>query len=142
MRGCVEEAKKVQNNKMHKGTRENFKRLEGGTRTHIRKSRNVISIGYEWGSGKKTKFREVEKCQIETKEDEIVPQSPRGRLREHLKSLVQRGVIRLSNSRWRNLIRAIERPNGDVRLAVSSSMELRRFKNMTLAWSAGREKNW
>jgi hypothetical protein len=40
----------------------------------------------------------------------------RGRLREYLNSLEQRGIIGPSNSQWRNPIRAIEKPNSDVRL--------------------------
>lgn len=80
--------------------------------------------------GKVIEFCKIEKCEIKTKGPESVvkrgqtiPQALRNKTREYLEDLEKRKVIRRSNSQWRNLIRALEKPNGDVRV-VSNFMAL------------------
>lgn len=48
-----------------------------------------------------------------------MPQALRKKLDEHLLDLEERGIIRRSASDWRNPIRAIEKPNGEVRLVLN-----------------------
>lgn len=69
------------------------------------------------------KFCEIEKCRIKTPRNQkvvkrgvMVPQALKGALTEHLKNLERRCVIRRSNSEWRNPIRALQKPNGGIRL--------------------------
>lgn len=73
--------------------------------------------------GEKIKFCRVEKCKIKTKRGEkvvkkgvIVPQALKKKLDTYLLDLEERKIIRRSSSTWRNPIRAIEKPNGDIRL--------------------------
>ncbi|MGL5707771.1 MAG: hypothetical protein ACRDDF_05845 [Aeromonas sp.] len=76
------------------------------------------------------KFCKVEKCKIATKKGQIIkvkgqniPQALREKTEEYIKDLEKRGVIRRSISQWRNPIRAIEKPDGKIRL-VSNFMAL------------------
>lgn len=71
----------------------------------------------------KIKWCVLEKCKIRTvegmkvvKKGQIVPQALKGKTEEYLKDLERRGVIKRSQSEWRNPIRAIQKPNGDVRV--------------------------
>lgn len=64
-----------------------------------------------------------EKCEIKTKEGErtvrkgrIIPQALRGKTKKYLEILERRKIVRRSKSRWRNPIRAIEKPDGEVRI--------------------------
>ncbi|KAF9748555.1 Transposon Tf2-11 polyprotein, partial [Nosema granulosis] len=79
---------------------------------------------------KEIKYCNLEKCRIETenglkvvKKGQRVQQSLFKKTRSHIHGLLERGVIRRSDSDWRNPIRAIEKPNGNVRL-VSNFMAL------------------
>ncbi|KAF9758257.1 Retrovirus-related Pol polyprotein from transposon gypsy [Nosema granulosis] len=70
------------------------------------------------------------KCYIRTPKGEkivrrgqIVPRSMRVKTKTYFQDLEERGIIRKSRSDWRNPIRAIEKPNGDVRV-VSNLMGL------------------
>ena len=72
----------------------------------------------------------LEKCRIKTQEGkkiikkgQMVPQSLIRDTEMHLEDLRKRKVIRESNSCWRNPIRAIRKPNGEIRL-VSNLMAL------------------
>lgn len=78
----------------------------------------------------KIKFCTIEKCKIRTKRGEkiikkgvIVPQALRNLTDEYIRNLEKRGVIKRSESEWRNPIRAIQKPNGGIRL-VSNFMAL------------------
>ena len=84
----------------------------------------------EKGNMDKVEYCQLEKCKIVTKEGErvvkngqIIPQALKGRTGDYIKSLETRGVIRKSKSEWRNPMRAIEKPNGEVRI-VSNLMAL------------------
>jgi hypothetical protein len=74
----------------------------------------------------KIEFCEVEKCRINTREGEKivkrgqrVPQSLKQKTRELLEDLENRGIKWKSESQWRNPIRALEKPNGEIRLVVN-----------------------
>jgi Reverse transcriptase (RNA-dependent DNA polymerase) len=78
----------------------------------------------------KVEFCPVEKCYINTREGEKVakrgtriPQSLKGKTKDLIAKLERRGIVQKSESQWRNPIRAIEKPNGEVRL-VSNLMAL------------------
>ncbi|KAF9756190.1 Transposon Tf2-9 polyprotein, partial [Nosema granulosis] len=69
------------------------------------------------------RYCQVEKCKITTEEGkkvvkkgQAIPQALLKKTEEYIKSLEKRNIIRRSISEWRNPIRAIEKPNGDVRL--------------------------
>jgi hypothetical protein len=71
----------------------------------------------------KVKYLTGFKCNIKTKQGEkvvrkgqIVDYYLRKRFKEFLDDLEIRGVIRRSTSEWRNPIKAIEKPNGGIRL--------------------------
>lgn len=71
----------------------------------------------------KIKFETGSKCYIRTEKGErivrkgqCIPQSLRMKTKMYLNELESRGIIRKSNSDWRNPIRAIEKSNGDVRV--------------------------
>ncbi|MGL5636187.1 MAG: reverse transcriptase family protein, partial [Bacteroidales bacterium] len=77
-------------------------------------------------SDKPVKFCQVEKCCIKTKgEDKIVkrgyviPQALREKTRRLIYRLEKRGIIRKSDSQWRNPIRALQKPNGEIRLVCN-----------------------
>lgn len=79
-------------------------------------------------SEEKITFCKVEKCFINTKIGEKVvkrgtrvPQYLKEKTKVLIESLEKRGVIRKSDSQWRNPIRALEKPDGSVRL-VSNLM--------------------
>ncbi|KAF9760811.1 Retrovirus-related Pol polyprotein from transposon opus, partial [Nosema granulosis] len=81
-------------------------------------------------SENKIKYLTGERCAINTKQGEkvvkkgqIVPYNLREKFEAYLNKLEERGVIRRSRSEWRSPIRALEKPNGDVRL-VSNLMAL------------------
>lgn len=57
------------------------------------------------------------------KKGAIVPQALRKATYEYIRDLENRGIIRRSDSEWRNPIRAIQKPNGSIRL-VSNFMAL------------------
>ncbi len=72
---------------------------------------------------KKIVFMTGEKCVIKTKAGEKVikkgqnvPYYLREKLKDYLEDLIKRGVIRRSTSEWRNPIRALEKPDGGIRL--------------------------
>lgn len=80
--------------------------------------------------GRKVEFCPIEKCSIKTrgnqrvvKRGQNIPQALRKRTKEYLDDLERRQVISESSSQWRNPIRAIEKPNGEIRL-VSNFMAL------------------
>ena len=80
--------------------------------------------------GEQVKFCRIEKCRIETKKGAkvvkrgaMVPQALRKATDEYIRELEDRGIIRRSESEWRNPIRAIQKPNGAIRL-VSNFMAL------------------
>lgn len=52
-----------------------------------------------------------------------MPQAIKNELKEYLTNLVKRAIIRRSNSEWRNPIRAIQKPNGKLRI-ISNFMSL------------------
>lgn len=71
----------------------------------------------------KVKFCSIEKCYINTEPGKIivkrgayVHQSIREKVKKHIDSLLKRGIIRESQSQWRNPIRALEKPDGGIRL--------------------------
>ncbi|KAF9742716.1 Retrovirus-related Pol polyprotein from transposon opus, partial [Nosema granulosis] len=79
---------------------------------------------------KKIVYMTGEKCIIKTKAGEKVikkgqnvPYYLREKLKDYLEDLINRGVIRRSTSEWRNPIRALEKPDGGIRL-VSNLMAL------------------
>ncbi|KAF9756151.1 Retrovirus-related Pol polyprotein from transposon 17.6, partial [Nosema granulosis] len=81
-------------------------------------------------SNEKIKYLTGEKCAIHTKQGEKVvkrgqnvPHHLREKFEQYLNHLEKRGIIRRSKSEWRSPIRALEKPNGDVRL-VSNLMAL------------------
>ncbi|KAF9762688.1 Retrovirus-related Pol polyprotein from transposon opus [Nosema granulosis] len=93
--------------------------------TTIKKYPEVLSP-LKW----KNEYRTGKRCYIRTTKGEkvvrrgqIVPQSLREKTTQYFRDLEERGVIRKSRSDWRNPIRAIEKPNGEVRL-VSNLMGL------------------
>lgn len=72
----------------------------------------------------KVKFCGVEECRIETEEGKrvvkkgaMIPQEYRKDVQEYLENLEKRGIIRRSESQWRNPIRAIRKPDGGIRIA-------------------------
>jgi Zinc knuckle len=72
---------------------------------------------------RKIEFCKIAKCAIITgegkkivKKGQIIPQALKERTKIYLGSLEKRGIIRNSISTWRNPIRAIEKPNGEVRV--------------------------
>ncbi len=83
---------------------------------------NVISrVGGD--SERKIGFCKVEKCKIKTEEGkkvvkkgQAIPQALMKKTEEYIECLERRGIIRRSTSDWRNPIRALEKPNGDIRL--------------------------
>ena len=71
----------------------------------------------------KIEFKTGSKCYIRTekgkrivRKGQCIPQSLRSKTKEYFEDLLARGIIRKSISDWRNPIRAIEKPNGDVRV--------------------------
>ncbi|KAF9742483.1 Retrovirus-related Pol polyprotein from transposon gypsy, partial [Nosema granulosis] len=81
-------------------------------------------------SNEKIEYKTGEICYIRTvrgekviRRGQIVPQSLREKTKRYFQDLENRGIIRRSRSDWRNPIRAIEKPNGDVRV-VSNLMGL------------------
>lgn len=71
-------------------------------------------------------FTPLEKCRIKTEEGKIIgkkgsliPQSREKEAEDYIKSLLKRKSIRYSNSQWRNRIRFIEKPDGDLRLVCT-----------------------
>lgn len=56
----------------------------------------------------------------------MIPQALREKTKEYFKDLEERGMTRRSNSEWRNPIRAIQKPNGNVRV-VSNLMALNKL---------------
>lgn len=83
------------------------------------------------------KYCKLEKCKIVTelgkkiiKRGQIVPQAYIEKTKVHLENLEKRKVIRESSSRWRNPVKAIVKPNGEIRLvsnliALNSIVEKR-----------------
>lgn len=78
--------------------------------------------------GGKIEFCKIEKCSITTspgkrvvKKGQIIPQALKVKTWEYLKDLEKRGIIRKSHSAWRNPIRALEKPDGSIRI-VSNLM--------------------
>lgn len=78
----------------------------------------------------KVRFCNVEKCRIDTEEGKLVckrgsriPHMLKQKVRKYLDELLEKGIIRKSTSQWRNPIRALEKPNGEIRL-VSNLMAL------------------
>jgi hypothetical protein len=72
------------------------------------------------------RFCKLEKCKIVTKREAkvvkkgvVVPHALNSKLSEHLVNLEKRGVIRKSTSDWRNPIRALQKPNGEIRLVLN-----------------------
>lgn len=68
-------------------------------------------------------FCEIEKCKIITKPGEKacrkgqrIPQALKEKTREYFKDLERRGVIRKSESDWRNPIRVLQKPDGGIRV--------------------------
>ncbi|MGL5709167.1 MAG: reverse transcriptase family protein, partial [Aeromonas sp.] len=79
---------------------------------------------------KKIEFCSLEKCTIRTKKGAkvvkkgvVIPQALRKDTDSYIRDLEERGVLRRSNSEWRNPIRALQKPNGSIRL-VSNFMAL------------------
>ncbi|EQB59757.1 retrotransposon-like family member (retr-1) [Vairimorpha apis BRL 01] len=75
-------------------------------------------------------YCKLEKCKIPTKEGEkivrkghTIPQALIKETEEYIRELENRKVIKRSKSEWRNPIRAIQKPNGEVRI-VSNFIEL------------------
>ncbi|KRH94294.1 retrotransposon-like family member (retr-1), partial [Pseudoloma neurophilia] len=75
-------------------------------------------------------FCSIEKCSIITDEGKIIvkkganaPQAKEKQAEKYLMSLIDRKILRRSNSQWRNPIRFIEKPDGNLRL-VSNLMAL------------------
>lgn len=76
----------------------------------------------------KVRFCGEEKCRIETEEGKIVCR--RGsrilhaleqKVRKYIEEFEEKGILRKSTSHWRNPIRALEKPDGSIRL-VSNLM--------------------
>jgi Zinc knuckle len=89
--------------------------------------KEYAEVIYDEKEQERIKFCPIEKCRIDTKEGARVvkrginiPQSLKLKLEEHLE---RRGIIRKSKSQWRNPVRAIQKPDGEVRL-VSNLMKL------------------
>jgi hypothetical protein len=68
-------------------------------------------------------YCKIEKCKIETieglrvvKKGQIVPQTLREITKRYLEDLERIKVIKRSSSVWRNPIRALEKPDGTIRL--------------------------
>ncbi len=71
----------------------------------------------------RVRYCKLEKCRIQTEEgSRVVKKGQRvhqalfKKTKDHIYNLLDKGIIRRSESDWRNPIRAIEKPNGDVRL--------------------------
>lgn len=80
--------------------------------------------------GSEIKFCKLEKCAIETKKGTrvmkkgcMIAQALYEATEKYIKDLEKRKIIRRSESNWRNPIRAIQKPNGMIRL-VSNFMAL------------------
>lgn len=80
--------------------------------------------------GEVIKYCKIEKCKIKTKKGakvvkkgQMIPQALLRKTEEYIQKLEERNVIRRSNSEWRNPIRSIAKPNGEIRL-VSNFMAL------------------
>lgn len=76
--------------------------------------------------GQEVEFCGIEKCKIMTKrgakvvqKGAMVPQALRRLLDEHLMDLEKRGILRRSESEWRNPIRALQKPDGSIRLVCN-----------------------
>jgi Reverse transcriptase (RNA-dependent DNA polymerase) len=132
-------------NKLKRKIKHDPNRAFGGTDYQKREKENGIkrrrltldalkkefpSVIMEYAENEKIKFCKVEKCRIDTEEGKTVvkrgqriPQSLKEKVRKYLDSLEAKGIIRKSTSQWRNPIRAMEKPNGDIRL-VSNLMAL------------------
>lgn len=74
-------------------------------------------------NGDKIKLCNVEKCSIFTKDGEsvvkdrqMVAHALKSRTKAYIDDMAKRGIIKRTNSNWRNPIRAIEKPNGDIRV--------------------------
>ncbi|KAF9750341.1 Retrovirus-related Pol polyprotein from transposon, partial [Nosema granulosis] len=81
-------------------------------------------------SDRQIEYKTGEKCYIRTvrgekvvRRGQIVSQSLRSKTKQYFLDLEARGIIRKSRSDWRNPIRAIEKPDGEVRV-VSNLMGL------------------
>ena len=96
-----------------------------------------------------------EKCGIRTKDGErivrkgqMIPQALRARTLEYLEDLERRRVIRRSRSDWRNPMRAIEKPNWEVRIVCNlmglndlvekDPYELARMRDVVMATQGSR----
>ena len=69
---------------------------------------------------------DLEECKIETKEGEVVvkkgqmvPMALREKTKAYIEELVKRDVLDYSNSEWRNPMRALMKPNGEVRVVMN-----------------------
>lgn len=97
---------------------------EGNKRKRLNLERYVEKFSGVFNNGKEeVKYCKIEKCKIITEEGkkiykkgQMVPQSLIRDTEKHLEDLMNRKVIRESNSEWRNPIRALRKPNGDIRL--------------------------
>lgn len=58
-----------------------------------------------------------------SKKGALIPQALRKQVDAHIRDLEDRGIIRRTDSTWRNPIRIILKPNGSIRL-VSNFIEL------------------
>lgn len=97
------------------------------------------------GLDREVEYCTLEKCKIETeigktmvKKGQTIPYALKERTRQHIEDLERRRVIRRSCSNLRNPIRAIEKPNGDVRLvcnfmALNDPYELARITDVVRA---------
>ena len=84
----------------------------------VKEFKEVFEIG-----SSEIKYCKLEKCRIETepgkkivKRGQAVAQALIKKTVLHLEDLERRKVIRPSTSEWRNPVRAVEKPNGDIRL--------------------------
>lgn len=103
----------------------------GNKKMKFSRDREAILDAYKeifFKDGEEITFCRVEKCKIDTekvhkivKKGDIVPQALRREPDKYIRDLEERKINRRPEISWRNPIRAIEKPNGGVRL-VSNFM--------------------